>query len=84
MLIKMYSARKQIISFLLAVAPAIFTAACAEGDPEPSFVLQAMGLPPDWSIGSLRLTLGRGNDEADLERVMEVLPPLVERLRAAA
>jgi cysteine desulfurase len=58
-------------------------AACAEGDPQPSFVLRAMGLPPDWSIGSLRLTLGRENDEADVERLMQVLPPLVERLRAA-
>jgi cysteine desulfurase len=57
-------------------------AACAEGEPEPSFVLEAMGLPPDWSIGSLRLTLGRANDEADIERVLEVLPGIVQRLRA--
>jgi cysteine desulfurase len=57
-------------------------AACAEGEPEPSFVLEAMGLPPDWSIGSLRLTLGRSNDEADVGRVLEVLPGIVERLRA--
>jgi cysteine desulfurase len=57
-------------------------AACAEGEPEPSFVLAAMGLPPDWSVGSLRLTLGRSNDEADVERVLEVLPGVIERLRA--
>jgi cysteine desulfurase len=57
-------------------------AACAEGEPEPSFVLTAMGLAPDWSIGSLRLTLGRANDEADVARVLEVLPAVVERLRA--
>jgi cysteine desulfurase len=57
-------------------------AACAEGEPEPSFVLAAMGLSPDWSIGSLRLTLGRANDEADVARVLEVLPAVVERLRA--
>jgi cysteine desulfurase len=57
-------------------------AACAEGEPEPSFVLEAMGLPPDWSIGSLRLTLGRSNDEADVDRVLEVLPGIVRRLRA--
>jgi cysteine desulfurase len=56
-------------------------AACAEGEPEPSFVLEAMGLPPDWSIGSLRLTLGRSNDEADVERVLEVLPGIIQRLR---
>jgi cysteine desulfurase len=57
-------------------------AACTEGEPEPSFVLTAMGLPPDWSIGSLRLTLGHANDEADVARVLEVLPGIVERLRA--
>ncbi len=57
-------------------------AACAEGEPEPSFVLAAMGLPPDWSIGSLRLTLGRGNDASDVDRVLEVLPGIVGRLRA--
>lgn len=57
-------------------------AACAEGEPEPSFVLSAMGLPPDWSVGSLRLTLGRGNDEADVERVLDVLPGIISRLRS--
>lgn len=57
-------------------------AACAEGESEPSFVLVAMGLPPDWSVGSLRLTLGHSNDEADVERVLAVLPDIVERLRA--
>jgi len=58
-------------------------AACAEGEPEPSFVLAAMGLSADWSIGSLRLTLGRSNDEADVARVLDVLPGIVERLRAS-
>lgn len=59
-------------------------AACAEGEPEPSSVLVAMGLPPDWSVGSLRLTLGRANGEADVARVLEVLPGIVERLRMGA
>jgi cysteine desulfurase len=57
-------------------------AACTEGEPQPSFVLAAMGLSPEWSIGSLRLTLGRANDEDDVARVLEVLPRIVERLRA--
>ncbi len=56
-------------------------AACTEGEPEPSFVLTALGMPPEWSIGSLRLTLGRANDETDVERVLEILPGIVERLR---
>lgn len=57
-------------------------AACAEGEAEPSFVLTAMGLAPEWSVGNLRLTLGRQNKEADVMRVLEVLPGIVERLRA--
>jgi cysteine desulfurase len=58
-------------------------AACNEGEPTPSFVLEAMGLSPEWAIGGLRLTLGRSNDEADVARVLDVLPPIVERLRAS-
>jgi cysteine desulfurase len=57
-------------------------AACAEGEPDPSFVLAAMGLKPDWSIGSLRLTLGRANTDSDVDRVLKVLPGVVGRLRA--
>jgi cysteine desulfurase len=58
-------------------------AACAEGEPNPSSVLTAMGLSPDWGIGSLRVTLGHDNDEADVARVLEVLPGIVERLRGS-
>jgi cysteine desulfurase len=57
-------------------------AACAEGDAVPSFVLEAMGLAPEWSIGGLRLTLGHANDEMDIAQVLQVLPGIVERLRA--
>ncbi len=56
-------------------------AACLEGEPEPSFVLKAMGLPPEWGIGSVRFSLGRGNTEADVEAVLEVLPRIVAQLR---
>jgi cysteine desulfurase len=57
-------------------------AACAEGEAEPSFVIEALGIPADWGIGSLRITLGHANDEADVARVLEVLPGIVEELRA--
>jgi cysteine desulfurase len=57
-------------------------AACAEGEVEPSFVLKAMGIPAEWGVGSLRLSLGHANDEADVARVLEVLPEIVKRLRA--
>jgi cysteine desulfurase len=55
--------------------------ACASGDPEPSPVLTAMGLKADWSVGSLRLTLGRWTTEAHIERVLEVLPAVVAKVR---
>ncbi len=56
-------------------------AACAEGEVEPSFVLDAMGLEPEWGVGSLRLSLGRSNEQRDVDRVLEVLLGIVERLR---
>lgn len=56
-------------------------AACVEGEAEPSFVLNAMGLPGEWAMGSLRLTLGRSNTEDDIARTLEVLPDIVDRIR---
>jgi cysteine desulfurase len=55
--------------------------ACTSGRPEPSEVLLAMGLPHEWAVGSLRLTLGKSNTEEDIETVLEVLPRAVARLR---
>lgn len=55
--------------------------ACATGSAEPSHVLLAMGVRPDIAHGSLRLTLGQENTEEDVDRVLEVLPGIVERLR---
>lgn len=55
--------------------------ACASGSIQPSHVLLAMGLPRELALGSLRLTLGKGNGEHDVDRAVEVLAPLVERLR---
>ncbi len=72
-----------VLSLDLEGVAASSGAACAEGEPEPSFVLAAMGLSPDWGIGSLRLTLGHSNDEADVARVLEVLPGVIEGLRAS-
>jgi cysteine desulfurase len=42
----------------------------------------AMGIPPEDAHGSVRLTLGRDNTEEDVDYVLEVLPPIVQRLRA--
>ncbi len=56
--------------------------ACTSGSLEPSHVLMALGLPPEVAHGSLRFTLGAENTLGDVDRVLEVLPPLVEKLRA--
>jgi len=71
-----------VVDLDLAGIAASSGAACAEGDAEPSFVLDAMGLPAEWSIGALRLSLGKENDEAQIDRVLNVLPSIITRLRA--
>lgn len=59
-------------------------AACSSGSPEPSHVLLAMGLPREAVQGSLRFSLGRGNSDADVDRLLEVLPDAVRRVREMA
>lgn len=56
--------------------------ACSSSSLEPSHVLLAMGYPPEQAHGSLRFTLGKWTNEKDINRVLEVLPPIVEKLRA--
>lgn len=58
--------------------------ACKTGDPEPSDVLVALGLPRDWALGSLRVTLGNGTSAEQIEKFIQVLPGLVERNRKLA
>jgi cysteine desulfurase len=56
--------------------------ACTTGMPEPSDVLLAMGLEYTLALGALRLTLGRSTAQADVDYVVEILPGIVEKLRA--
>jgi cysteine desulfurase len=55
--------------------------ACTSGSLEPSHVLLAIGIPPEIAHGSLRFSLGKYNEEKDVDRVLEVLPGIVEKLR---
>ena len=57
--------------------------ACKTGSPEPSEVLTATGLPREWALGSLRVTVGRRTTIADIDGLLEVLPGMVARLRKA-
>ena len=55
--------------------------ACSSGTLEPSHVLRAMGLPAHRTQNSLRFSLGSLSTAEEVERVIEVLPRLVEKLR---
>jgi len=56
--------------------------ACTSGNVEPSYVLVAMGVPVDWAMGSVRCSLGRSTTAEDIDYVIEVTAPLVEKLRS--
>ncbi|HYB94584.1 MAG TPA: cysteine desulfurase family protein [Vicinamibacterales bacterium] len=56
--------------------------ACSSGTLEPSHVLKAMGLPHARTLGSIRFSFGAANTGADVDRVLEALPPLVDKLRS--
>lgn len=58
--------------------------ACTSGSLNPSHVLLAIGLPKASAEGSLRLTLGDDSTEEDVDFVLEVLPPIIERIRGAS
>ena len=55
--------------------------ACTSGSLDPSHVLLAIGLPHELAHGSLRLTLGDGSTDEDVDYVLEVVPPIIERIR---
>jgi len=56
--------------------------ACTSGSLDPSHVLLAMGLTHEVAHGSLRITLGRGNTEEEVDYFLELVPEIVERLRS--
>ncbi len=56
--------------------------ACSSGSLEPSHVLSAIGLDHSTAHGSVRFSLGYGNNEEDIDYVLEKTPPIVERLRS--
>lgn len=55
--------------------------ACTSGSLDPSHVLLSIGLPHEKAHGSLRISLGYQNTEEEVDKLLEVLPPIVQRLR---
>jgi cysteine desulfurase len=58
--------------------------ACSSGASAPSHVLTAMGLDPRLAVSSIRVSVGFGTTDADVDQFLDVLPRAVERLRMAA
>jgi cysteine desulfurase len=56
--------------------------ACSSTSAEPSHVLKALNIAPEKAHCSLRFTLGKWTTDAEITRVLEVMPPMVKRLRA--
>ena len=55
--------------------------ACSSGSLEPSHVLRAMGIPFTAIHGSIRFSLSRYNTEAEIDRVIEIMPEIIKKLR---
>ena len=56
--------------------------ACTSRSLEPSHVLSSMGIPPEKAHGSIRFSLSRYTKTDDIKRVLEVMPGIIEKLRA--
>ncbi|MFH1079880.1 MAG: cysteine desulfurase NifS [Pseudomonadota bacterium] len=59
-------------------------AACAAGTIRPSHVLDAMQIPKDFANGTVRLSLGKGNTEEQIDHAAHVLPEIINKLRNMA
>ncbi|MFQ6000448.1 MAG: cysteine desulfurase family protein [Anaerolineae bacterium] len=70
-----------LLSLNLKGVAASSGSACTSQALKASHVLEAMGIAPDLAQGSLLLTLGMGNTMEDVNYLLEVLPPIVKRLR---
>jgi cysteine desulfurase len=58
--------------------------ACTSGSLDPSHVITALGLPPEHAHASVRFSVGKNVTLADIERLLALLPPMIERLRAVS
>jgi cysteine desulfurase len=57
--------------------------ACKTGDPEPSSVIQALGIEHSYALGSLRITLGRQTRMDHIDSLLKILPSIIQDMRAS-
>ena len=55
--------------------------ACSTGSLEPSHVIMAIESKPERAHGSVRFSIGRENTEEDIDYVLEIFPPIIQKLR---
>jgi len=55
--------------------------ACKTGNPEPSELMEAIGLSREWGLGSLRITLGKETTPAHIDAFLETIPELIKKAR---
>jgi cysteine desulfurase len=53
--------------------------ACKAGIPQPSDILTAIGVPASWALGSLRITLGRDTTREHIQKLLAILPAVIQR-----
>jgi len=77
--------RSEAILILLSEAGICVSSgsACTSGSLEPSHVLRAMGIDARVAQGQIRFSLGRFNTDADIDRLLEVLPKVLQKVAAA-
>ncbi|HSN83015.1 MAG TPA: cysteine desulfurase family protein [Polyangiales bacterium] len=71
----------QLLIEMCEVASVSSGSACSSAEAGPSYVLEAMGVPKDWSAASIRFGLGRHTTAAEVELVAEAVTGIVNRLR---
>ena len=75
------SAETSVMAFDLQGVAISAGSACSSGKVQPSHVLRAMHLTNERARSSLRFSFGRYNTEAELDKVLEILPRIVGKLR---
>ena len=71
-----------LLSMDLAGIEASTGSACASGSLDPSHVLMAIGVGPEIAHGSIRFSLGWFSSGEDVDYIIKILPPIIEKLRA--